>query len=171
MSVDNAKRSNPDRAAGPAGAVPAATGTSGGTAKPAPAAARVLPAPLVNPEAKPWFDAAAEGRLLYRRCDACGRPHHPPRSICPHCFSDAVSWRESAGTASVYSSSTLLRGTPTPYCIAWVTLDEGVTLLTNLVDCGVAGAQIGLRVRVRFVAAEGGAKMPVFEPIGESDLR
>ena len=129
-------------------------------------ASRAMPAPLVNPEAKPWFDAAMAGRLLYRRCESCSKLHHPPRSICPHCFSDATSWQTAAGTGTVYSCSVLLRGTPTPYCIAYVTLDEGVTLLTNLVDCDFGTVRAGMRVKVRFAETEGGAKMPVFAPAG-----
>jgi len=128
------------------------------------AAPRKLPAPLINPEAKPYFDATAQGRLLIRQCTACGQPHSPPRSICPHCFSDATEWKTSAGLGTVYSCSVLRRGTPVPYCIAYVTLDEGVTMLTNLVDCDFDTVRIGMRVQVRFVEAEGGAKMPVFAP-------
>jgi uncharacterized OB-fold protein len=126
--------------------------------------ARKIPAPLMNPEAQPWFNANAEGRLLVRHCGECGRGHHPPRTICPHCHSDHTGWQQSAGVGTVYSASTLRRGTPVPYCIAYVTLDEGVTLMTNLVGFGDATPAIGTRVRVRFVETEGGAKVPVFEP-------
>ena len=138
---------------------------------PAATAPRKMPAPLINPEVKPFFDATAEGRLLYRLCESCGKPHHPPRSLCPHCFSDATAWKVSAGLGTVYSCSVLRRGTPVPYCIAYVTLDEGVTMLTNLVDCDFDAVHIGMRVRVRFAEAEGGAKMPVFAPAGEKASR
>ena len=129
-------------------------------------APRKMPAPLMNPEARPWFEAAAEGRLLYRQCGACGKPHHPPRSICPHCFSDATAWQTSDGLGTVYSCSVLRRGTPVPYCIAYVTLDEGVTMLANLVDCDFDAVAIGLRVKVLFTQAEDGATVPVFAPLG-----
>lgn len=125
-------------------------------------------APLMNPEAQPWFDAAAEGRLLYRHCDACGRAHHPPRSFCPHCHSARTEWRPSAGSGTVYSASTLRRGTPMPHCIAYVTLDEGVTMMTNLVGFDEATPAVGTRVQVHFVEAEGGAKLPVFGPVEEA---
>ncbi|MDB5874502.1 MAG: hypothetical protein JWQ07_3944 [Ramlibacter sp.] len=127
-------------------------------------AARKMPAPLMNPEAQPWFDATAQGRLTYKQCGSCGKSHHPPRSICPHCFSDATQWKTSTGLGTVYSCSVLRRGTPVPYCIAYVTLDEGVTMLSNLVDCDFDAVRIGMRVKVRFTEADGGAKMPVFAP-------
>jgi uncharacterized OB-fold protein len=126
---------------------------------------RTMAAPLMNPEAQPWFDATAQGRLLYRECEACGQAHHPPRSICPHCHSDRLAWKESLGRGAVYSCSTLRRGVPVPYCIAYVTLDEGVTLMTNLVGFGEATPPVGTRVEVRFAPAEDGASMPVFGPL------
>lgn len=126
---------------------------------------RKIPAPLMNPEARPFFDAAAQGRLLYRHCNACGRAHHPPRSVCPHCHSGDTDWKTSAGLGTVYSASTLRRGTPAPYCIAYVTLDEGVTVMTNLVNFGDATPAIGTRVSVRFAQAEGGVPVPVFGPM------
>ena len=127
---------------------------------------RKLPAPLMNPEAKPYFDAAAEGRLIYRHCGACGHAHHPPRSICPTCRSLELTWKTASGLGTVYSASTLHRGVPVPYCIAWVSLDEGVTLMTNLVDTGGRTPPVATRVQLRFVEAEGGAQMPVFTPVG-----
>ena len=126
---------------------------------------RAIPAPLVNPEAKPFFDAAAEGRLLYKHCDACGLPHHPPRSICPHCHSDRTAWKPSAGLGAVYSASMLRKGVPVAYCVAYVTLDEGVTLMSDLLGFGDATPPVGTRVKVLFVQAEGGASVPMFGPV------
>ena len=126
---------------------------------------RKIPAPLVNPEAQPFFEAAAQGRLAYRHCAACGLPHHPPRSICPHCHSDRTEWKTSKGLGEVYSASMLRRGVPVPYCVAYVTLDEGVTMMSDLVDFGDATPPAGARVQVRFVEAEGGAKVPMFGPV------
>ena len=125
---------------------------------------RKMPAPLVSPEVQAWFDATAQGRLMYRHCSACARPHHAPRSICPHCYSGETTWRTSGGVGTVYTYSVLRRGTPVPYCIAYVSLDEGVTMLTNLVDCDFDAVHVGMRVKLRFVQAEGGFQMPVFSP-------
>ncbi|MES2631417.1 MAG: OB-fold domain-containing protein [Pseudomonadota bacterium] len=129
---------------------------------------RKIPAPLVNPEAQPFFTAAVESRLFYKQCSACGQPHHPPRSICPHCHSDRTEWKESAGKGEVYSASMLRRGVPVPYCVAYVTLDEGVTLMSDLVGFGDATPPVGTRVQVRFVAADGGAMIPMFGPLENS---
>ena len=44
---------------------------------------RILPAPPVTPESAPFFEAAAAGKFLLRRCTACGRAHWYPRAVCP----------------------------------------------------------------------------------------
>lgn len=123
---------------------------------------RKIPAPAVNPENKPYWDAAAQGRLKYKRCQACDQPHFYPRALCPFCFSDRTEWVESAGGGTIYSYSVHRRGTPVPYAIAYVTLDEGFTMLTNLVDCDFDALAIGQRVRLVFKPAEDGAAVPMF---------
>ena len=62
---------------------------------------RQWPVPATNPENAPFFAAAAEGRLLIGRCEACGKAHYYPRRSCPHCFSDRLDWREAKGTGTV----------------------------------------------------------------------
>lgn len=125
---------------------------------------RKIPAPAVNPENKPWFDAAAEGRLLLKRCGDCGEYHHYPRAICPFCFSANTAWVEAKGTGSVHTYSVLRRGVPVPYCIAYVTLDEGVSMMTNIVDCDLDTVRIGQKVKVVFKPTEGGPPVPMFAP-------
>lgn len=125
---------------------------------------RKIPAPAVNPENQPYWDAAAQGRLLYKRCKDCDRPHFYPRSLCPYCFSERTEWTESAGSGSVYTYSVQRRGAPAAYAVAYVTLDEGFTMLTNLVDCDFDALAIGQRVRLVFKPAEDGAAVPMFTP-------
>jgi len=127
-------------------------------------AERKIPAPAVNPEVKPYFDAAAGGKLLVKFCTACGQYHHYPRAICPHCFSERTEWREAKGTGAVYTCSVLKRGVPVPYCIAYVTLEEGVSMLTNIVDCDLEAVRIGQKVKVVFMPTDGGPPVPMFTP-------
>ena len=114
---------------------------------------RKIPAPAVNAENKVYFDATAEGKLLIKKCASCGEFHHYPRALCPYCFSDRTEWRDAKGTGTVYTYSVLRRGVPVPYCIAYVTLDEGVSMLTNIVDCDLDALGIGMKVRVVFAGA------------------
>jgi uncharacterized OB-fold protein len=123
---------------------------------------RKIPAPSVNPENKPYFDAAAQGKLLIKKCSACNEFHHYPRALCPFCFSDKTEWKEAKGEGQVYTYSVLRRGVPVPYCIAYVTLEEGITMLTNLVDCDFDQLKIGMKVKAVFKETESGSKVPMF---------
>ena len=96
---------------------------------------RKIADPAMNVGDEPYFEAAAQGRLVVKKCAACGAIHHYPRTLCPFCFSDKVSWLQAKGSGTIYSYSVMRRGAPIPYCIAYVTLDEGVTMMTNIVDC------------------------------------
>ena len=124
---------------------------------------RPIPAPPVNPETRPFWDAAAAGRLLLKRCAACTQPHHYPRVIGPFCGSDRTEWTEATGRGTVYSYS-VFRRAPIPYAIAYVTLAEGVTMMTNIVDCDLDAIRIGQPVRVVFNPTEGGPPVPMFTP-------
>ena len=53
---------------------------------------------------------------------------------------------------------------PKVYAIAYVTLDEGVSMLTNISTPSPDALRIGQRVQVSFEAAEGDWKIPVFVP-------
>jgi uncharacterized protein len=122
---------------------------------------RKIPKPMVLPETQAYWDAANEGRLLVKRCRACGQHHHYPRDLCPFCLSDATEWQDAAGTGTVYSYSTMGQG-DAAYTLAYVTLDEGPTMLTNLVEADAW--HIGQRVRVVFQPTDGGPAVPMFAP-------
>ena len=123
---------------------------------------RKISPPLVQADTLAYWQAADEGRLLVKRCTACGEFHHYPRDLCPFCLSDATEWLTAAGTGTVYSFSTMGRDDQA-YTLAFVTLDEGPTLMTNLV--GSAGYAIGQRVQVVFTPSTGGHAVPMFTPV------
>jgi uncharacterized protein len=125
---------------------------------------RTIRDPAINPGDQPYFDAAEQGRLMLKKCNACGEVHHYPRALCPFCFSEKVEWVQAQGTGEIYTYSVTRRGAPVPYCIAYVTLEEGVRLMTNIVDCDLDAIRIGQRVKVVFKKSEGGHSIPMFAP-------
>ena len=120
--------------------------------------------PAMNVGDKAYFDAAAEGKLLVKKCGDCGKHHHYPRAICPHCFSSRVDWTQARGGGTIYSFSVTRRAGPVPYCIAYVQLDEGPKMMTNIVDCDLDSVKIGQKVRVTFKKTVAGVSLPMFTP-------
>ena len=124
---------------------------------------RKIPAPEANPETQAFWDAAQRGQLLLKRCKACGELHYYPRAICPFCFSDRTEWEPASGKGKIYSWS-VMRRVPQPYAIAYVTLAEGPTVLTNIVDCDLDKIRIGQDVRLVYKPTDGGPPIAMFTP-------
>ena len=117
-----------------------------------------LPAvpPPYNPEAEPFWTAAAEGRLVLPVCDACGHHIWYPRSWCPVCGSDAVTWTELSGRGTVYACTMIRKAMgpwadAAPYVGAYVELAEGPRILTNVVTEEPDAVRIGMGVQAVFV--------------------
>ncbi|MBI1844130.1 MAG: Zn-ribbon domain-containing OB-fold protein [Actinobacteria bacterium] len=127
-------------------------------------------APPINPDSKPFWDATAEDRLLLPRCDRCSTVIWYPREFCPACGSLDVSWFEASGRGSVYSFSIVRKGenmytAAAPYVLAYVELEEGPRIMTNIVDCEVEEVAIGQAVSVVFHDTGQGQKLPRFAPV------
>ena len=125
-------------------------------------ASHVIPAPVANPETEAFWAAANEGRLLLRRCLACNKVHYYPRSLCPHCYGETA-WEQASGQGRIYSFS-VVRWGAAPYVIAFVALAEGVTMMTNIVDCDVDSVRIDQPVHLVFKPSESGQLVPMFTP-------
>ena len=127
-----------------------------------------------EPISEPFWEAAKRGELAYQRCDSCEEVVFYPRPHCPRCGSLELSWHTSGGEGTVYTFS-VVRQNRNPafvdlgaYALAYVDLDEGFRMLTNVVgvDDPTADVRIGQRVRVEFEPQESGEyPIPVFRPI------
>lgn len=126
---------------------------------------RKIPDPNPNPETAAFWEATKDGKLMLRHCGDCGKTHWYPRAICPYCFSDKSEWREASGRGTIYTFSVTRRADP-PYAIAYVTLEEGPTMITNLVDCSFDDLTVGRSVELTFKQSEGGFAVPMFKPTG-----
>jgi uncharacterized protein len=115
---------------------------------------------------RPYWDAAADGRLLLRRCASCGRTHHYPREFCPYCWSEDVTWETASGRAALYTWSVVHRndlppfGARTPYVAAVVDLAEGPRMMTEIVECEAARLRAGAALELTFRDGT-----PVFRPL------
>lgn len=117
-----------------------------------------------HPEARPFWDSLGQGRFLLKHCGDCGKAHWYPRAICPHCSSTATEWREASGRGTIYSYS-ISRTTGEPTCIAYVTLAEGPTMMTRIVDSELRTIRIGDAVGLAIGTTPDGTPLPFFKLI------
>jgi hypothetical protein len=130
------------------------------------------PRPSLDSEVdRTFWEAAVEGRLLVQACPDCGERQFFPRSWCHYCGSEAVEWLEATGTGHVHTYTVIRRATElpefadaVPYVVAYVELDEGVRLCTNVVDCDPEAVETGMPVEVAFEAVDESVSVPVFRP-------
>jgi uncharacterized OB-fold protein len=97
-------------------------------------AARAVPTPTTQP----FWEAAADGRLAVQRCGSCATHVFYPRIACPACGSRDLTWVEASGRATLLSY--VINHLPAPgfeavgpHVIAIVRLEEGPTMMTNIV--------------------------------------
>jgi hypothetical protein len=107
---------------------------------------------------------------VLQRCRACGAVQHRPRALCVSCLSERIEHFVASGRGRVHTFTvTHQNQTPgfreaCPYVLAYVDLEEGPRLLTNVVGCEPAAVRIGLPVQVEFAATQGEFPVPVFRP-------
>lgn len=128
------------------------------------ASAATAAVPFMDLANQDFWRAARAGELMLRRCTACERLHWYPRPQCPYCLGD-TRWERASGRGTIYSLSVDRTGA-VPVAVAYVRLEEGVTMLTNVVDCDVERLAIGQAVEVRFTPDGEGIVLPMFAPAG-----
>ena len=128
------------------------------------------PAPNPAGPAAAHWQATREGRLELPYCGACQSFLWPARACCPQCRGP-IEWRHAAGRGRLAAFSIVHRAVnpdlaaDAPYVVAWVELDAGVRLFTNIVAVEPHAVRMGMRVRCRFEPALDPALcVPVFEP-------
>ncbi len=126
------------------------------------------PRPAINLDNQFFFDGANEHKLLIQRCSSCGALRHPPGPMCPECRS--LEWEavEASGKGTIYSF--VVNHYPQvpsfdyPLAVVLVELEEGVRLISNVVDVDPADVEIGMPVEVTFVEFDAELTLPQFRP-------
>lgn len=129
------------------------------------------PVPRVDEESKGYWEACRRHELRVQKCRSCGQMRFYPRAVCPSCMSSDVEWVLSSGKGEVYTfTATYQNHAPgfresLPYVLAYVELDEGVQMLTNIVDCDPNDVKIGMKVEVTFEDVGDDIAIPRFRPV------
>jgi uncharacterized OB-fold protein len=117
-----------------------------------------------------YWEGCGRGELVLQRCGDCGVVQHRPRGLCASCLSSELEHFVASGRGTVYSFTITLQNVvpqfrgACPYVLAYVDLEEGIRLLTNIVGCDPESVQIGMALKVDFVATSPGLAVPRFIP-------
>lgn len=126
--------------------------------------------PRPTPETQPFWDACLEHKLLLQQCPQCAALQFYPRMLCSQCLYEEPGWVEASGRGTIRSFTIVRRpvsqgyAAETPYVVALVTLEEGPTMMSNIVGCELQLLRVGLPVTVVFEQWSEQIAIPKFRP-------
>ncbi len=128
------------------------------------------PLPHLDEENRPWWEALKRHELYLQKCRDCGAIRYYPRAQCPECLSPRTEWVRASGRGKVYTFTTTWQNQAAgfrdslPYVMAYVELDEGPKMLTNIIDCGPEQVKIGMPVEVVYEDVTAEVTLAKFRP-------
>ncbi len=128
--------------------------------------------PLITCDSKEFWRGCNDKKLFFQVCLSCGEPRLPPSFLCPNCLSTKYKWIESSGKGRIYSFAVYRRPfhnlfeDKVPYVVATINLDEGVRVLSNIVETDFQSIECNQKVEVSFVEIRDGVFIPMFHVIG-----
>ena len=135
------------------------------------------PLPEMTPVTQPSWTAAVEQTLALQRCQTCQAWVWCPRPSCTTCGSVHLEWTEVSGRGVVYTF-TIIRQVvgrvarafepDIPYIVAWIDLDEGPRICSNIVNCPIEQVTIGMPVQVFFDKVSADVALPKFTPLSQA---
>ena len=129
------------------------------------------PLPATQPWTEEFWKATKEHRLLIQECSDCNEKIFYPRKVCPECWSSKLGWSEASGKATVFSHTVTMDMVEPkfmgdlPYVLALVDLEEGVRMMTRIVDCDPEDVHINMDVEVVFEDITDEFALPMFRPV------
>lgn len=131
----------------------------------------IKPIPVIQPWTEGFWKASKQHRLVIQYCSDCQTYIFYPRKYCPECWSSALEWKNACGRAKVFAF-TITRDMvepkfmpDLPYVLALVDLEEGVRMMTRIVECEPETVEIGMEVEVVFEDITETHALPLFRPI------
>ena len=129
----------------------------------------------------PWVQVSHDDKHLFRgwldrelriqRCQDCGRFHHPPKPICPECWSWRLVPTPVSGRGVIHLAMFLRQGPPAPgvdyargpHPVVTVELEEqpGLRFTSTVVGAPLDAIRIGAPVELAWIDRYG-APFPVF---------
>ena len=130
------------------------------------------PLPEFRPETGPYWEAAKLHKLVIPRSKKTGEFFFYPRAISPgDDMSEEIEWVESSGRGKVWTFSVhhmgpskAYKGEP-PYVVALIEMEEGVKMMSNVIDVDPKDVFIGMDVQVVFDDVTETVTLPKFKPV------
>jgi uncharacterized OB-fold protein len=126
------------------------------------------PLPLMRGFTGQFYEHCRNGELRFQRCKGCGKWRHVPRNTCAGCGSWDWEWARSSGRGRVFSWTVVRRPMhpdfvqEVPYAPAIIEMEEGVRLVSWVVDCPPEELRTGMPVEVLFDAVTPEVTLPRF---------
>ena len=128
------------------------------------------PLPTIYPETEFYWNGAKEGKLLLNSCPSCDKAYFPPRPFCPVCGNRDVEVKQASGKGRLYSyiiNHLPAPGYEPPFTVAVVLLDEGVKMVSNILDCPADPDALILDMPLDVTFEQrGDVAIPQFKPAG-----
>jgi len=132
---------------------------------------RRLMIPKPTSYSKPFWEGTKRHELLIQECVNCGKRIYPPQPICPKCLSENFKWIKSSGKGKILTFTTIYAYGPSwtaellPYTIIIVRLEEGINMMSHLIDCKPEEVKCEMEVEVVFEDVTEEFTIPKFRPI------
>ena len=129
------------------------------------------PQPLLRHLAGEFYAHCRNGELRFQRCTKCGAWRHVPRQTCTKCCAWEWEWARSSGRGRVFTWTIVRRpmhpafANDVPYAPCVIEMEEGVRIVSHVVDCPPDDLRPGMPVEVAFDAALPGATLPKFRRV------
>ncbi len=128
--------------------------------------ASTRPVPVPDAASQPFFDAAAEGKLLIKYCPTCSRHLAPAAELCDTCHGTELAWQQASGRGTLYSFvlnyQALHPGfaNEIPYNVCVIELEEGPRINGNYLGDN-ANLKVDMPLKVTFEKA-GDVSVPMW---------
>lgn len=125
--------------------------------------------PVENQDSAHYWQGLRDGKLLIQQCKKCGELRHPPQPMCEHCQSLEWGTVESKGKGTVYTYTVMHYPEIPPFdypnAIILVDLEEGVRIVSQLLETTADAVHIGMAVEMTIQHVQEGLSLPLFRPV------
>ena len=130
-----------------------------------------LPRPADPVLTEPFWEATKRHELVIPRCKQCNEYFWYPRQACPNCLQENWEWTPVSGRGRLHTFTVVRQpanpifADDVPYAYAMVQLDEGVSLISNIVECEVPdGLVVDMPLEVVFEDVTDEVTLVKFKP-------